>query len=767
MIAVDWDVQRIVSVGAIGLTVVALALAIATCRRPGPVRLGFDLARLAAAAIGVVVMALVVGFSVAAGWVVLALGAGLLVGAGQGWFTRITWDDGSAVVAKTTAGIATWGVGLLVMQGAGVLARTGAVQLGQAISWFGVGVLAGTIVGRHARIGQTPPEPRRTGVTVAGIAVLLALLVGPAKGGDVRAEDGDEWVLVSTEVDPADEPAPPGWQVTTTSRGMSVVQDFGPDDTSGAEAAFEASWDPPPERLTPGDTVTIPITVSGRSTGNRETQYFLGVDVVMLVDGTWNNQGVGARANCAQTTVISGEYVCSEPETNTGEVFTTAPGFGESFSVGLTALNCSSACQVTWTYARSPETEEAEPAIAATEPIAEPTEEATDQATEEPTEEPTTTPPAVPTESDATGTTESTPSVDTEDEIDSTSAIAQTIGGLIAAVAVGIISAAEAGVLISSILGQGPLTPVGAAAEVDRVFTPAPPDDSASVAVLPPPQPPGSAPPAPPPPDQEPEPESAASARPDDPCAPLVSRYRTSLRRWMDVQQQIQTLENEYWALNEYVETGAEADFWGAATYLAALGVDTYRGPGGSSATADAVVSSFEQSLVRSVLSQALQAGMMGEEFDTEKVAEKALSDAAGLRSAEGGDPGQGAFGTFAKQSVTGLLSRLAGSGMLASVKASVESGVLDQAGARHLERSIEDSYARDIGPLVGVIFKGWEVWKKNEEWAAGAHARARIRNHMVGIDARINELEFDRGEIEIERDVDREQLAGCRRDHA
>jgi hypothetical protein len=131
---------------------------------------------------------------------------------------------------------------------------------------------------------------------------------------------------------------------------MSVVQTFGPDDPDGAEATFDASWEAPADTLIPGDPLVIPVTVTGRNTGNLDTQYFFGLDVILIVNGRWNRDAVGAGANCAQTTVISGIYVCTDPVTNTGEMTTTVPTFGDTFSVGVGALNCGGACYVEWSY---------------------------------------------------------------------------------------------------------------------------------------------------------------------------------------------------------------------------------------------------------------------------------------------------------------------------------------------------------------------------------------------------------------------------------
>lgn len=764
IVAVQWDVQRVLAMGAAALSVVFFALAVANSRRPAPIRTGFDVARLVISIAGVAAMALIVGISAPAGVVLGAIGAGVLLGTIQGWSTTLSWQAGRAVATRTVTGVAVWAAGVLVMQVSGVLARTGALRLGQSISWFGVGVLAGLLLGRQARL-RDDRQRRAARVGAAAAAVLVAvaaLALGAQQAGDASAQPDQQWVLTDTQVDPAGEPPPVGWDVTTTATSMTVVQSFGPDDPSGAEAVFDASWTPPPDRLDPGAELAIPVTVSGRNSGNLETQYFFGLDVILLVDGTWNDAAVGAGANCAQTTVISGVYECSEPVTNTGELRTDVPSSGEDFSVGITALNCSSACQVTWSYELAPAAEATAPDEGEAPPV---TADADADAGEVPPvtadadadtdadAAPTSLPPTSLPPTSADADVVAAPTADDAEEIDSDAAVAQAIGGLIAAVAIGLISVAEAAALIDAATGAAPppegTDATGAAAtssEVDGALPPPPLAPAASA--LPPPRPQDAT-------------RSAATDQ-DDPCGWLVDRYRGSLQRWQTVQNQIVALENERWALIQYIERQAESEFWGATSYVATLGLDTFF-PDKSAAGIDGLVSTFEQGIRRSVAAQVLQSAMMGEGFDPDAVAEKAINDAIGLQSAQGGDPTQGMFGKFLQDSSTELISRLAGSKALKSVQTSLASGAISAADARMLEADVMDSFARDIGPLLGVGFKAYDLWCKNQQWGEGVERRTRMRRHAGDLANRIHELQQELDEIELERDVDRDQLARCR----
>ena len=198
---------------------------------------------------------------------------------------------------------------------------------------------------------------RRVGAPALAVGAALAGILVFTVGNPVGAQDSDEeqpWVLVDTLVNPNGDPAPDRWDVTTTASTMTVVQNFGPDYPDDGEALFEASWIPPPDRLVPGEPLSISVTVSARNIGKLDTQYFFGLDVILIINDRWDRQAVGAGANCAQTTVISGVYVCSDPVTNIGEMVTYVPTYGEAYSVGVGALNCGGACVVSWVYERVP-----------------------------------------------------------------------------------------------------------------------------------------------------------------------------------------------------------------------------------------------------------------------------------------------------------------------------------------------------------------------------------------------------------------------------
>ncbi len=309
-----------------------------------------DIARIVIQFGSVILIAVLLG----AGAPILALVfVGLFaVGPGyvQGRNLEISDDDGRLYAVRNTVAASVWGVGLVIMQLAGLLKRTGILGLGQATAWVGVGLAVGLMIGRHRPLTEYRRSAGRAVAPVAAVIIVLLAVIAFGDGRQAEAQDSGRWVQVDEQVNPNGDPSPDRWVVELGANSVSVVQSFGPDDTDGGEATFDATWEAPAATLIPGEPLVIPVTASGRNTGNLDTQYFFGIDVIMIVNGRWNNEAVGADANCAQTTVISGVYECSEPVTNMGEMVTTVPTFGDQFTIGVGALNCGGACYVEWTY---------------------------------------------------------------------------------------------------------------------------------------------------------------------------------------------------------------------------------------------------------------------------------------------------------------------------------------------------------------------------------------------------------------------------------
>lgn len=358
--------QVVITVVSILLTGYLLTRQLRRASRRIRLRPRLDVIRIVVQFTSVILVAVLLG----AGAPILALAlVGLLaVGPGyvQGRNLEISDDDGRLYAVRNTVAASVWGVGLVIMQVAGLLRRTGILGFGQATAWIGVGLAVGLVIGRHGPLDEYRRTAGRVAIPVAGAIVVVLAAVTLADGRQAGAQDSGRWTQVDVQINPNGDPAPDRWGVAMGVDSLTVVESFGPDDPGGGEATFEATWEAPAAMLTPGEPLVIPVTVSGRNTGNLDTQYFFGLDVIMIVNGRWNNQAVGAGANCAQTTVISGVYVCSDPVTNTGEMVTTVPTSGDVFTIGVGALNCGGACYVEWSYEFEAGDSPLDPAIAGT-----------------------------------------------------------------------------------------------------------------------------------------------------------------------------------------------------------------------------------------------------------------------------------------------------------------------------------------------------------------------------------------------------------------
>jgi len=129
------------------LTVASLGLAVAFARKQSRIRVGFDLARAIISVAAILVMAAITRISTPTIAIVLAIGGGLVLGLGQGANLEVSRSERGVYARRNPTAIALWGVGIVIMQAAGIASRAGVVRLGQTMAWFsaclGIGLLAG------------------------------------------------------------------------------------------------------------------------------------------------------------------------------------------------------------------------------------------------------------------------------------------------------------------------------------------------------------------------------------------------------------------------------------------------------------------------------------------------------------------------------------------------------------------------------------------------------------------------------------------------
>ena len=184
---------RILSVAALVVSAVILVLSILSVRKESRVRPGLDLLRLGITAATTVLMAALLGVTTSQALMGLGLLAGLLLGVYEGLHLRVRFLGKSAFVRRSALGVAAWGVGVVVVQAAGVIGRIGLADFGLALSFLGIGQLVGLLTGRW----QTVLSARRAAGGAAAAVLLLLTLAGaalpwlgpPASAGAAGATD--------------------------------------------------------------------------------------------------------------------------------------------------------------------------------------------------------------------------------------------------------------------------------------------------------------------------------------------------------------------------------------------------------------------------------------------------------------------------------------------------------------------------------------------------------------------------------------------------
>jgi hypothetical protein len=169
------------------LSIIGLIVLFATWRKPARIRNWLDAARLLITGGVVAGMMLVLGVTTPIWLAAAAAALGLALGAGQGIGLDITVTDKGLMARRTMLGLLATGGGVLVMQGASLLNRSGVVRLGTLLSFLSIGVTAGLIGGRgrgvrRARQDDSSSLVRAAAmVSVALVALAATFTVFPAR----------------------------------------------------------------------------------------------------------------------------------------------------------------------------------------------------------------------------------------------------------------------------------------------------------------------------------------------------------------------------------------------------------------------------------------------------------------------------------------------------------------------------------------------------------------------------------------------------------
>jgi hypothetical protein len=183
---------RILSVAALVVSAVILILSILTVRKESRVRPGLDLLRLAVTLVTTVLMARLLGVTTSEALMGLGLLVGLLLGVYEGLHLQVRFLGKSTFARRTVLGVAAWGAGVLVVQGAGVIGRIGLADIGLALSFLGIGQVVGLLAGRW----QTVLSARRATAGAAVGGLVLLSLAGAALPWLAPSADADDAVEV-------------------------------------------------------------------------------------------------------------------------------------------------------------------------------------------------------------------------------------------------------------------------------------------------------------------------------------------------------------------------------------------------------------------------------------------------------------------------------------------------------------------------------------------------------------------------------------------
>ncbi len=167
---------RAIAIGSIALTVASLTVAVIFTRKRSRIRVGFDVTKAVVSVIAITEMARVTGVTTPGVATAIAIAVGLGLGFAQGSSLKVSSGERGFYATRSPIGIALWGMGIVLMQGAGIAARTGTLRVGQTIAWFSACLGIGLVAGRKGPLQNAKKEA----LAGAGVAALVAVLVGPA-----------------------------------------------------------------------------------------------------------------------------------------------------------------------------------------------------------------------------------------------------------------------------------------------------------------------------------------------------------------------------------------------------------------------------------------------------------------------------------------------------------------------------------------------------------------------------------------------------------
>ncbi len=168
---------RVVGIAGMVLSILGLGVAILLVRKQSRVRPRWDLGRLAIGAVTIVVMTLVIGVDTPYAFIAIGVVVGAIIGVIQGRNLSVRVTDRGLSATRNIVAAVAFAVGLVIVQLAGFLNRSGLVALGLTVSYLSAAMAAGLLVGRRQPIADA------RGASAAALGILLGAVIAASLAG--------------------------------------------------------------------------------------------------------------------------------------------------------------------------------------------------------------------------------------------------------------------------------------------------------------------------------------------------------------------------------------------------------------------------------------------------------------------------------------------------------------------------------------------------------------------------------------------------------
>ncbi len=155
---------RYLTIAMLVVSVLGIILSIVLVGRESRLKPRFDVARIVIMGAVAAVMTFAIDITTPTWALGAALGGGIVIGTLQGRNLTVRSTDKGLYARRTTVAVFAFIAGLAVTQVAGYLKRTGAIQVGVAMTVLSVAVAVGLLVGRQPRVRAAKAEAQAEAV---------------------------------------------------------------------------------------------------------------------------------------------------------------------------------------------------------------------------------------------------------------------------------------------------------------------------------------------------------------------------------------------------------------------------------------------------------------------------------------------------------------------------------------------------------------------------------------------------------------------------